>query len=306
MIADAAAFLDRTGKVIAAGEGFRQGLGLSAQDISGALQLRAERDPAFKEFLSGAGPDRVRVFENGSAVELSRSRAESGTLVFLTSVEPEAKQDQLEHASRSFAMTRLVAGVSHDIRNPLNAMALQIALLTEKLSMAGEEVAAASAGHLGSLKGQIARVNEVLRRFLDVAEPSAPFGYTDLGSLVTDLICLFGHESRRRGIEMVAEAASGAVRSSCDPARAGRLVLGLFARALAETPDGGRISVRAFTDGGEAGVQIEHVRGPAADELAYVPAMAAASAQAMEGRFLVSNSSERELLELRFPRYLHA
>ena len=305
MISQGAAFLDRSGKVVAAGDGFRRGLGLAGGDMSADLLDRAERDPALRALLAGTGPDRLRLMESGNALELSRSQGENGMLLFVSSTDSGTTQDALEHAARSFAMTRLAAAVSHDIRNPLNAMALQIALLTEKLSSAGDEVVKATAGHLGSLRDQIARVNEVLRRFLEVTEPGAPFGYLDLGGLVADLTALLGHEARHRGIELVLEPPSGPVRASADPARAGRLLLAIFARTLAETPEGARLVARTFTEGVEVAVRWDHPRGAAVPELADVPEVVSRSAEAMGGRLLIQGTPEAEALELRLPKHVH-
>ena len=45
---------------------------------------------------------------------------------------------------RSQGLTRLAAGLAHDIKNPLNAMALQLALLADKLSIRREASSAAA------------------------------------------------------------------------------------------------------------------------------------------------------------------
>ena len=115
---------------------------------------------------------------------------------------------------RSRGSQRPAAGVAHDIKNPLNAMALQLALLADKLSPG--DAGAASATHLAALRDQIVRVNEVVRRFLDVTDPSAPLGYTDVGALAADTASLFAHDARRRRIELHVDAA---------PARRGRAAI---------------------------------------------------------------------------------
>src|SRR6266545_4252045 len=99
--------------------------------------------------------------------------------------------DGAEHALRSQVMGRVVAGVAHDIKNPLNAMSLQLALLADKLE--GTAGAREAEGHLAALRDQIGRVNEVLRRLVDVTDPAAPLGYLDLGVLLDDVTSLFAY-----------------------------------------------------------------------------------------------------------------
>ncbi|MGC3998463.1 MAG: histidine kinase dimerization/phospho-acceptor domain-containing protein [Anaeromyxobacter sp.] len=173
--------------------------------------------PPLRAFLAGEGPEVLLVPGAAGPVELARVAGEGGALVL---ARPPRSAEWLEHVGRSQGLPRLVAGVAHDIKNPLNAMALQLALLTEKLSGAGE-AAAQSGSHLGAIRGRIGRVNEVVRRFLDVTDPAAPLGYTNLGGLAADAAGLCGHDARRRQIELTVEAPRGAVRTRCEPGRVG-------------------------------------------------------------------------------------
>jgi signal transduction histidine kinase len=255
--------------------------------------------PELRALLAGEGPPVVRVpGADGTPVELERVPGGTGVLLVARSG---VAIEWLEHAMRSHGLGRLAGGVAHDIKNPLNAMALQLALLGEKLS-ASEDASAAAASHLGHLRDQIARVNEIVRRLVDVAEPSAPLGYTDVGALLGDVGSLFAHEARRRRLDLAVEAQPGTVRTDCDPARVGRLVLGVFARALAETPDGGRLAARAEARGAVAAVTIEHVPGESEPELRYYSEVAAAAAKALGGDFSHGRQDGVERLALALPR----
>ncbi|ABS26461.1 HAMP domain-containing sensor histidine kinase [Anaeromyxobacter sp. Fw109-5] len=295
-----AAFVDRSGAVLAADPGFLAQLGLEpGGDLTGAVRARAEGAPELRALLAGEGPEVARVPGlNGEVVELQR--VPSGEGVLLLARAP-SDSECLEHSMRSQGLTRLAAGVAHDIKNPLNAMALQLALLADKLSSAGD-AGAASATHLGALRDQIGRVNEVVRRFLDVTDPSAPLGYTDVGALAADTASLFGHDARRRRIELHVDAASGAARTRCDPGRVSRLVLGLVSRALVETPEGGRMSLRVEPDGGNLRVTIEHALGDPDPELAYYTEVAADGAEALGGGLTIAREGALERLVLYLPR----
>jgi signal transduction histidine kinase len=294
-----AAFVDRNGAVIAADDGFITQLGLGSADPSGALRARAETTPDLRALLAGEGPAVARVEgAGGEVIELERVAAGTGSLLVARSARA---SEWLEHAMRSQGLTRLAAGVAHDIKNPLNAMALQIALLADKLSGAGD-AGVASAAHLGALRDQIGRVNDVVRRFLDVTDPSAPLGYTDVGALVADTASLFGHDARRRRVELAVEASPGSARTRCDPGRVSRLVVGLFFRALVETPERGRLSVRVGGDGPDVRVEIEHAVTEPDPELGYYTAVAAAAADLLGGALAVSHDHGTEKLFLRLPR----
>lgn len=295
-----AAFVDPAGTVMAADPGFLAGLGLEGGDPTGALRARAEGSPALRALLAGEGPPVARVDgANGAgAVELERVPARAGALLL---VRPAGGQEWLEHAARSEGLTRIAAGVAHDIKNPLNAMSLQLALLAEKLSTT-PEASGAAASHLGALRDQVVRVNEILRRLVDVADPSAPLGYTDVGALLADAASLLGHDARRRRVALTVDAHAGAVRTGADAARVGRLLLGALARAVAATPEGGRLAVRATVEGEWAVVRLEQAPGDPAPESGYYSEVAAAAAEALGGRLDVSREGGEQRTELRLPR----
>jgi signal transduction histidine kinase len=294
-----AAFIDRSGAILAADPGFVVQLGLPSDDPSGALRARAETSPELRALLAAEGRTVAQIpGPRGEPVEVERVPAGVGALLVTRSPQ---SAEWLEHAIRSQGLTRLAAGLAHDIKNPLNAMALQLALLTDKLSTAGDATAA-SASHLGALREQIGRVNEVVRRFLDVTDPSAPLGYTDLGALLADTAGLFAHDARRRRIDLQVDAPRGTVRTPCEPGRVGRLVLGLVSRAMTETPEGGRLSVRAEAQGGQAVVRLEHGVGDPDPENGYYTEVIAAAAKALGGELSAIRADATLTLTLRLPR----
>jgi signal transduction histidine kinase len=299
LLAAGAAFVDRSGALVAADPGFLQGLGLAGDDPTGSLRARAAEVPALRALLAGEGDPAAAVPGlDGVSVEVERIPSGPGALLVLRT--PQAGE-WLEQSMRSVGLARLASGVAHDIKNPLNAMSLQLALLSEKLAPSAE-ASAAAATHLRAVRDQIARVNEVLRRFLDVAEPSAPLGFTDLGALLADIGSLFGHEGRLRRLTLSIDAQPGSVRSSSEAARAGRLVLGLFARALGETPDGGRLAARAEASGRSAVVAIEHTPGDLDPDVRYYGEVATAAATALGGSFSAERRSDAVRLSLTLPR----
>lgn len=294
-----AAFVDPSGTVLAADPGFLSGLGLQGDDPTGALRSWAETSPAFRSLLAGEGPAVARLERSdGARIEVERVAGAAGVLLL---VRPPEWQECLEHVARSEGLTRLAAGLVHDIKNPLNAMSLQLALLADKLS-ASPEAAGASSAHLGALRDQVARVNEVLRRFLDVTDPSAPLGFTDVGALAADVASLFAHDARRRRVALTVEAHAGAVRTAADPARVGRLLLGMVARALAATREGGRLAVRAVAEAEWAVVRLGQGAGDPGPETGYDIEVASATARALGGDLEVLHEGGERRTVLRLPR----
>jgi signal transduction histidine kinase len=301
MISEGAAFLDRSGRVLAADTTFRALLGLpaasSADDAGEALHRRAAGEPHLAALLGKDGPERIRLSAQGGGMscELSRTVTEAGLLLRATASDGALAAPALEYAMQALALARLAGSVAHEVKNPLNAMALQLALLGDKIATASDTLTSACAGNLGSLKNQIGRVNEVVRRYLEVADPTPATDF-DAGALLADAANLFGHEARRRRIALACEAAPGAVRAACDPERAARLLLGLLWRSVTSTPEGGRLLARAVAAGPEAILAVEHAHGTPDPALAWVGAVVAAGARELGGR--LEESSEGNLVRV--------
>lgn len=206
----------------------------------------------------------------------------------------------VEYAMQAFALVCLAGSVAHEVKNPLNAMALQLGLLADKLEASGP-LASACAGSLVSLKNQIGRIDEVVRRYLDVADPAPSEGF-DAGALLADAANLFGHEARRRRITLVCEAGPGTVRAAGDTGRAARLLLGLLWSGVSGTPAGGRLFARAAAMAGEAVISLEHTRGAPEGERAWVREAAAAAAREMGGRLDESPGGDTVRVALVLPK----
>ena len=302
MISEGSAFLDRSGRVLAADAAFLACLRLPASDVTSALRERAAGDPVLAALLEGAGPDAVRLDHGAAHCQLTRVASEAGFLLHArTTADGSAPSPLDEYAMLAVALARLAGSVAHEVKNPLNAMALQLALLGDKIATESDALAAACAGNLGSLKNQIGRVNDLVHRFLEVSDPPPSEGF-DAGSLLADATALFGHEARRRRIALLCEAQPDAVRAAGDPARAARLLLGLLWRAVTATPQGGRLLARATASGAEAVLALEHGHGEADPSLAWMGEVIGAAASEMHGRLVESAAGDVVRVVLVLPR----
>ena len=75
-------------------------------------------------------------------------------------------QNQIDVSTRLTSISRLTGGVAHEIKNPLNAIALHLEILKAKLAEApavGDEV--------DVIEREIARLDRVVKTFLDFTRP---------------------------------------------------------------------------------------------------------------------------------------
>jgi PAS domain S-box-containing protein len=180
-----------------------------------------------------------------------------GTLEDIT-----AEREARERAERATRMRdRMLAAVAHDLRNPLNTIALTVQAL-----LAGGR----SDRELGVIERSAAAMDHLIRDLLDVSTLEA--GYTtvermpvDLDALCRDAVELFGAQARQRGIELNCETHAEMLRVRGDPHRLAQVLSNLLGNALKFTPRGGVIHVRGEAAAGAARISVEDT-GPGIHE----------------------------------------
>lgn len=200
-----------------------------------------------------------------------------------------------ELAMHALALSAGAAGMAHRVRNPLNAMALQVALLGEKLG-AGGDLASSCGGNLNKLREQIERIDEALISYLATADPDEADG-TEASRLVERTAALLGHEARRRRVTLVTELAPVALPLDVDGPRVQRVWTGVVWRALVEAPEGGTVRLGSSSHAGEVWLTVSRVRGGGEPSLCWIGEAAAEAARAMGGSFEEGEQS----LTLRLP-----
>jgi len=134
----------------------------------------------------------------------------------------------------------------HDVRNPLNALAINVEILQEKLARAaGGQVPASQAKNLQAMREQVARVNSMLgdfARFL-APSPTAPAAQS-LSTMVADAVAVLGHAARRARVKVLVDAPEApAAVEAMDPSGLAFLTLVPVLRALERTPEDGQVKV---------------------------------------------------------------
>jgi len=168
----------------------------------------------------------------------------------------------LNYSRKLSALGRLMAGVAHEVKNPLNAMTIHLELLRQKLAAVREPVAVAAGGaparsvdvtkHVDIIGSEIHRLDEVVNGFLKFARPDElKLQPVDLGALVSDVATTAAPEAERRGVAMKIECADHLPGINADPGMLGQAVLNLALNACQAMPDGGtlKIACRAASRG---------------------------------------------------------
>jgi PAS domain S-box-containing protein len=158
---------------------------------------------------------------------------------------------QVRRAERLSAMGQLAAGVAHEIRNPLNAIALASQQL--KLELGG----APAAGLADTIWGESKRLNGIVDDFLSLARPSTqPKEPVDWKELVGSVAQMAAIEADKNQVAL-RFAPTVDCRVNGVPGELRKAVWNLLRNAIAATPVGGEIVIGLTTEGASAVLTID-------------------------------------------------
>lgn len=187
------------------------------------------------------------------------------TLIEERSREQRELEEQLHQAERFAALGEMVAGVSHEIKNPLGIIQ-STAELMAGLSGTDETLRRLS----GVIREESIRLNQIVTEFLDFARPQEPdFRYVSLAEILRKNLSFLKPELDKKGIRVLHNLDSHEYELTADSNLLHRAFLNILINALQAQEDGGTILVNLteepeaqrveITDHGE-GIPEESVR----------------------------------------------
>jgi len=160
--------------------------------------------------------------------------------------------EQLMRADRLAAMGELVAGVAHEVRNPLGTIKASIQLLErENPDMPGlAELAPV-------MKHEIDRLDRVIKTLLDFGRPAKPvFGKVDLSTLLGDVIIFTGQYAKGARVRIESELPEDLPRVWADEEKLKQVFINLIFNAVQSMPGGGTVAVGGEEEDGFVRVSV--------------------------------------------------
>ncbi len=124
-----------------------------------------------------------------------------GCLVTLRDTGTRAEiQDQIDTTTKLAAIGRLMSGVAHEVKNPLNAMVLQLEVLKARLGAEGATVQP----QVEILGEEIRRLDRVVKTFLDFTRPvEIHTGDAEVEPLVREVFALAEPQARSNKVQLI-------------------------------------------------------------------------------------------------------
>jgi signal transduction histidine kinase len=171
-----------------------------------------------------------------------------GGLVTLRDASTRARlEDQIDITTKLAALGKITSGVAHEVKNPLNAMVLQLELLKSRLGDYGELVAP----QLQVLSSELQRLDRVVKTFLDFTRPvEVRPRDMDIESLVREVFTLAEPQAQQNNVQLVFERNGIVPPLRADPDLMKQALLNLVLNGCQAMPSGGRLRVmpRVFPD----------------------------------------------------------
>jgi PAS domain S-box-containing protein len=184
------------------------------------------------------GPPRI-----SASVQFAQTEGEPvGALVTVRDAGTRAQlEDQIAVATRLAALGRITSGVAHEVKNPLNAMVLQLEILKAKLA----DHTAAVKPQLDTLSSEIRRLDRVVKTFLDFTRPvELRLSETDLEQMVQEVFTLAEPQARQNHVRLMIERNGPVPKLKVDRDLFKQALLNLVLNGCQAMPSGGELKIR--------------------------------------------------------------
>jgi signal transduction histidine kinase len=162
-------------------------------------------------------------------------------------------------------LQHLAAAMAHEIRNPLNSMAIHIELLDGKLrkDLLPEKDREAARRSIEVLQSEIERVDRILEEFLSYAGPSeAMRAPVDAGQLIGDALARARPLAEARGVGLEVRTRGELGQWAVDAPALSEAIDAILANAIEASDDGQLVEISARTHDDEAEVTVvDHGEG---------------------------------------------
>jgi signal transduction histidine kinase len=163
-----------------------------------------------------------------------------------------AREKALRESESLAAMGRTLAGVAHDMRNPLTAIGGFTRLLQEKLQLDDD-----SRHKMDLIIGETDRLEAMVKDMLDFSRPlELGADEADINQVLRRSLLLLQDRADKQKVLFDADLQSDIPRIKFDPVRMEQVFLNLLSNALEASPEGERVVVRSYLQGDQVYVEV--------------------------------------------------
>jgi len=169
---------------------------------------------------------------------------------------PEAGGRDAGQARHDTALVEsIAAGIAHEVRNPLNALQINLGILEQEISQLVPDRGSHVFEVIRRIAGELRSLDDFVTEFLRFARPPRPtLEPVAVPELLSDLVTFIGPECARKGVSLSLAVEGGPGTALADGFQLKHAVLNLVLNALQATAEGGAITIDV--GGGEGGIDV--------------------------------------------------
>lgn len=263
---------DRHGRLLLAGRAAEELLGRARWELLGrtwrelfppqtplgaALRAAIEEGRPLRDHaatLEREGQPPAQLLVNVDPLEAFPDREPMGLLVTLRDAETRQQiRSQLDVSARLAAISRLTGGVAHEIKNPLNAIAVHLEVLRSKLAAEGQD----ALPEIETIQREITRLDRVVKTFLDFTRPvELRMGTVEIVGLLREILALVEPAAAQQHVRVALAAEPDEIFLEGDRDLLKQAILNVVVNAVEAMKDGGQLAVSARLGGGECVIEV--------------------------------------------------
>ncbi len=169
-------------------------------------------------------------------------------IITARNIEKDKLEEKLHQSERLASLGEMIAGVSHEIRNPLGIIRSTAELLDSRVE--GERLKRFSS----IIVEESTRLNDILTEFLDFARPQTPHPVKcRIEDILDRNLFVLEAECQKSGIDVLKHYRTGDYCIEADLDMLYRAFVNIFANAVQAMPEGGLLSVETSLLNGKTG-----------------------------------------------------
>jgi signal transduction histidine kinase len=154
-------------------------------------------------------------------------------------------QERIIRSEKMAVLGTFASGLAHEVRNPLNSIALQLSILERRIAKLDTGVAGQMTELTGIIRDEVRRLDELVGDFLLFSRADrVQHREANLDALVDEVVRLLRPEARRAGVSMRREHTGPPVATfRMDAEKIKQVVINLVRNAIEAMPEGGSLAV---------------------------------------------------------------
>jgi len=159
------------------------------------------------EYVEGAGRHEISGPEGGLHEIRVTAFGDSGFIVVSADITEQTRaKERLARSERLALIGQMLAQITHEVRNPLNALSLNSELLGDELGILDPDKNTEAWDLLAMVSGEIDRLTDVTGHYLQLARrPPARLEPVELGTLLDEVVRLLDAELDQQGVTLALE-----------------------------------------------------------------------------------------------------